>query len=489
MHNSNLLQILRSFSKRDTTEFEWYIKSPYFNSSQNIINLYTYLKKYMPELKNSNLDKEIVYKKVFKTNLFNRGLMNSLMFKLTNLAKGYLAHIYLKSQPVEEKKFMLEELLKRNVDKVFEKEYSETMDILNSANGIEDSYFSQKLILGAMYNNFHEAKSKITNKLKDDLEKSSEYLLCYFILVARVFIEGEQIRKQKSNIEIKGSLLNDFINSLEIESYLEKIQDMTSPEAITVRLNLLNILINLNKYENNIQLYDKYKDMINRYHNLFSKRELFCLYTTSRNIIKFNLNLSYNKYLDEYFDILKKMLRDNAFIIYGENMTLSFFDNYINTAIELNKINEADEFIESNISRLVPEIRSNVERYAKAKIAFLKKDYGKSLQLANSSQIEPISQKTELKILQIKIFFELSDFESALSSIDSLRHFLKNNKSVSSKRRSDNIAFCRVVSRLISLKSKLDEVKLEELRNFTLQTGSIPSKNWLLDKISEFKNK
>ncbi|MBK9332694.1 MAG: hypothetical protein IPM96_09925 [Ignavibacteria bacterium] len=58
MLKSSLLEIIRTFTKQELIKFEDFVRSPYFNKKENVINLFLEIKKYSPDYENENLKKE-----------------------------------------------------------------------------------------------------------------------------------------------------------------------------------------------------------------------------------------------------------------------------------------------------------------------------------------------------------------------------------------------------------------------------------------------
>ena len=71
MHNNKLITILKHFNKPDLNQFHKYIVSPYFNKSKQLIQFYEIILKGINSPKASLLEKEQVWKKLFKDLKYN----------------------------------------------------------------------------------------------------------------------------------------------------------------------------------------------------------------------------------------------------------------------------------------------------------------------------------------------------------------------------------------------------------------------------------
>ncbi|MBK9334832.1 MAG: hypothetical protein IPM96_21140 [Ignavibacteria bacterium] len=91
MLKSSALKIIQSFSKEEISEFNDFLKSPYHNKKSGVVKLYNEIKKYYPDFKDENLDKEKLWSKLYPGKMYSYGVMKNLIFELTGLAENYIA--------------------------------------------------------------------------------------------------------------------------------------------------------------------------------------------------------------------------------------------------------------------------------------------------------------------------------------------------------------------------------------------------------------
>src|SRR5688572_19117476 len=110
MLNTTLLNIIGKFTSKEIKEFGEFIISPFFNKNENVIKLYTYIKKFYPEFNDKKLEKEYVYKKVFSKGEYNDGFMRTAMYNLGKLAEDFLAYTNFNKNELNRGINLLEEL-------------------------------------------------------------------------------------------------------------------------------------------------------------------------------------------------------------------------------------------------------------------------------------------------------------------------------------------------------------------------------------------
>ncbi|MEZ4689597.1 MAG: hypothetical protein R3A12_05205 [Ignavibacteria bacterium] len=120
MINHRIIDILKTFSKKDIKRFKEYLSSPFFNKSNKIIKFYDCLISFHPDFKSKNLTKENLYSKTGNYSVYNKSTIDNLLSDLSYLAENYLMYINFQSKEVKSKDFLIDELFKRNLDKLIE---------------------------------------------------------------------------------------------------------------------------------------------------------------------------------------------------------------------------------------------------------------------------------------------------------------------------------------------------------------------------------
>ena len=88
MHNNKLITILKHFNKADLNQFHKYIVSPYFNKSKQLIQFYDIILKGIHSPKTALLEKENVWKKLFKDQKYNDVRFRKLNSDLLKMIEG-----------------------------------------------------------------------------------------------------------------------------------------------------------------------------------------------------------------------------------------------------------------------------------------------------------------------------------------------------------------------------------------------------------------
>lgn len=135
----------------------------------------------------------------------------------------------------------------------------------------------------------------------------------------------------------------------------------------------------------------------------------------------------------------------------------------------------------------MPKEIANIENYSNSLLNFEKGLYQKALNYLNKVKFDQFVFKLDMKNLQLKINFELEYYESALSVVDTYKHFLKNNQLISESRKIMHNAFLSYTQMIIQSKTGSKKINLSYLSDKIKNSKNVFDKVWLLEKIRELR--
>lgn len=478
MQKSSLIELLRIFSPKEFKEFGEFIKSPYFNKNENVINLYSYIKKYFPDLDNENLAKEKVYEKITGNTDYNDGFMRTVIFNLSKLAEDYLAANNI--SPIEKDITYLNFLFTRTgADKLFEKKFRQVSDTL-SKDTVKGQYYYYCLYrLQALLTAFNSKYRAFLNK-KDfhaqDEINTLDSLLTFYLLAALPEYRFFYNQACVININFEFNFLDEIINYLKRSGFHKNI-----PE--------LNLFFNelLLVKENDEKYYYAVKEI--------AMREI----ENYRFGIKFNtigllantaLTQYYNgkdKFLNERFEIYQLILDKGVYKKFeGSYFDDMLFKNIVSTGLQLNKVEWTENFINKYLEKLNPDDRENSLNLNMARLSFYKKNHAEASEhLSIIKNVNHVHYKTEIKILTLMIYYEQTRYDDVITVIDSYRHFLSNDTLIPEIRKERNYNFIKFINDLIKAKENKSAKVIHDLEFDIKNTPNTYEKEWLLEKVQE----
>lgn len=489
MLKSTLIEILRTFSKQELIKFEDFVRSPYFNKKENVLQLFLGLKKHAPSFESDDLEKEIVWNALFPGKEYNYGIMKNLIHELTKLSETFILLEQYFKESFRNEYDLIEAASFRNITKLtiskidkFEKLIKKEIEPNNYS--IVDDYL---YIVG----NFNYARSTFIhqNNLKDSredaLRTASDHALFYFIVQAVKLIHNSIAHQTQGDATIDNTLLGKFFSKLEEHSILEEIllKDIKDHDSVTKIVICFYYLYRALHSNGDKKHYDRFKSYLKENAGIFSAFELQNL-NNCRITCAINLRSSDSNNAKETLDWYKFLMEKDSLAQRSGLITSQTMANVVNHAVSLNEIDFAEQVVNKYAGRLPESSRENTYSYCMATISFGKGDFGKSLEYLSMISDEKLMRKYFLKKLYLKIYYELNDYESFCYAFDSYLHFRKRNKLENQARELKFRNFGSYIRSLFRLRNRYDRFEAERLRN-EVTKDTINDRNWFLMKLDE----
>jgi len=473
MRDSKIISVLKTLSPGEFKDFGRFVNSPFFNRLRNVVKLYVTLKKYYPEFSNKNLTEENIYSKIFPTEKFDYWKMKNLISDLMALAEEYLAFTKYKSDKFNKTKYFLESLDLKHLDMLFEIKYAEAEKKIHSRYIEEENYFFKKYQLELLRGNHQFQKKDFAseNRLQIITDNFIKYTLLR-ILKMYTFMINENIAYLMQSKEMV--LINEIIGHIKQYEY---------NDTPSIRIYYLILMIVMEDAEAE-KYYFELKKIKIKHKGYFDKEESYNINICIANYCTKKVLTGEKKFLSEYFEAIKDSIFDDP---WGNPEIISHFRfmNAVITGIKLGEIIWAESFIRDFQGKLQHDYRSETVGLTTAMVFFAKEKYGQALEVLTRINFDDCHHKMHLRNLTLQIYFELSHFEPALSIIDSYRHFLSREKSISELYRVYNVNFVKYFNELLNLKIGIKEISADELLFKVNKSPEFANKDWVVEKLKK----
>ena len=121
MYNSTLIQLFKSLDRNDRKQLRKFVRSPFFNSREDIISLFDYIDKNLDSGGAPKMAKEKVFAHIYKKQPYDVDMFYYPMSSLTQLILKYLAINELENDTPQYNHFLNKALRHRGADKIYEK--------------------------------------------------------------------------------------------------------------------------------------------------------------------------------------------------------------------------------------------------------------------------------------------------------------------------------------------------------------------------------
>lgn len=478
MTENNLITLLKSFSKGEIKEFDKFLRSPYFTEGKNIRSkiLYDYfclLKNYYPKFLNENLTNEAMFEKLYQGKKYNDVLMRRLNSDLTKLTERFLSQVEFEKNEVKVRASLLQQVSDRKLEKHFIKKFNEMLNFLSKLEKDED-YFFETYNTWKNYWNFNFS-SKNVYKLEDSIKNVNSYFNYATLVSLRIYLWALSVSNMinlKNEMYLFDEILRHVKNNY--KRYYEIPQ-------ILFYYNLIMLMTNKDE-----RFFEELKHLKERYYNILSSLD------------KFNMFIMMANYCNEMIFDGKFIYRKERFILDNECFSNGLFEvaggihifqfiSAAKNAIKLGEYSWTEKICSDFIDRVVPSDKEFCINYVKADICLAKKKYELALQYLSKLNPEHSNTKQYIRNLMISIYYEMNEDNAVLSLVDTSKHFIHNDKYISSLIKERFLNFVKLTEQLIKTRENPEQYPVFQLIKKLNASLNVQDKDWLLEKINEIK--
>lgn len=492
MYTNQLIELLKSFTNKDLMWFSKFLNSPFFNNRKRIIKLYKVLRRYHPEFEHKNFTKENLYKAVFGKSKYNDSTFRNLMSDLLKLALQYLKQEGMEKKESESSFFIADELMRKGAFQLFKNTMISNAKILDSKKTFDADFFLNKYrtITESFYINLLTRKVIKKPFAVSETEKMINgiaHILTFFILESIKHNDNLLKYSNTYNIKKNTEIVSEFLEIFNFEKLISYIRKHS-----TVSIPIVEIYYNLIKtfaFFENEKYYQEYKNILTRYANLLGKTDVNFLYARLIDYCVMKKNAGVNCSFDidlEIFNMYQIYIGKGYYITDSSKyLPFDIYRNVLLNCIIVKNLTYMEEFIKKYSKYLLPEHVHSIVNYSNALLYFEKGIFSNALTCINRIKFDQFVYKIDMKNLQLKINYELGHFESAISNIDTFKHFLNNNVLISESRKILHNNFLTYISKLINFRTGSQKIHLSFVAEKIEKSKNIFDKGWLLDKVNE----
>lgn len=488
MKNSRLIQLLEKFNKKELRELQKYIQCELFHLNkkqhQKVIELFQIL--IASKFKSPKIEKETIYKKLFKTKKIDIKKLNHHITWAIDLVEKYLVHKYLSNNQIEYELLLLESLKKRNLE-----------------------------------NPFLQLKNKIEKKLDTEKEKGSTYFYSQY-KVADLSLWLNNIRDKDTtyiNGEFESAITSlDFfylVNQFDFACHTLNISRIVNAERFDspLFLKVTDILLQTdygestliqiywNAYQmlttNQESYYKTLKSLLFKNYSILPEYHHFNLFQYIQNYCIAKINEGNSHYYSDIWEICIFRL-EKALI---KELTIAAYKNLITTGVMLalkkETLNIADvlQFIKEYTGKLPENVQKEAKTYGQSYISFYQDNFqavAKKLIISPDPltlyKFEDIYYRIDARRLLIMTYFCLEEDDNFDKMCNNLNTFLDERKDfIPELEITKNRQFLIFIKKLfwlpINKKEKEKQNQLQQIKQEIEACQQVSDKKWLLKQI------
>lgn len=483
MYKSKSILYLRSFSAEELTRFGEFLNSPYFNTNNRVTKLFTELRKHYPEFTGKGIDKEVIYKKLFPGKPFNEQVLKNINSELLKLEKLFLSVNSFIKDPFIKYRGLVNELINRNIDTLFEKESRAYEEEIRTS----DASFDKQCL-----NLFNLEENRFTNNLINNrqelvtgnIEKSGEYLTIYYLNNILRFYMNNSINKFSFNSVIDVNFPEIILNNINMDELINFMERHNIDFTLNLKLTYYCMLCI--KDVNDDETYKKFKSLLFSNFDKLNRDEAHANLHFMESICAQKINSGKAEFYKDLFETYVHEIENNVYNPHEHSpLTVMKYRNIYLSAIRVGEFSWAENFINEFKKKLQKEDRQNIVSLAMAQLEFEKKEYESTLEYLKKISTDQLFYKVDVKILSLRSLYELGHYETVISTIESFRRMLNTNTSLTEQYRQKNMNFTGALNMLVKAKMDSDQEGAAKAVEKIKAYDMITNKNWLLQKAAE----
>ncbi|HRE41365.1 MAG TPA: hypothetical protein PLG90_08510 [Ignavibacteria bacterium] len=487
--NNIFIEFLKSLKPSELDNFTDFINSPFFNKNKNISKLTSELLKFYPEFENKNLTDEKIYFKISGKKEFNKKIFNNLISEANKISSDFYKLVPFLKNDLSNDFNLLREYNNRKLDSRYHKLKSE-IDNKISSEDVNINFFREKLSLAKNQVEFLIYRTEYKNII-ENLYSRSDYLIYDFVL--KLFYDYQEMITFSNlrNEEFKDSLTYKVIDSLNFEEILKNFDKKNHTDDFEKNyFQMYYFFIKALKNLNDDESYFNFKNLLIKLIDRFNYTEKNANLLRLNNLIVYKINFE-NKIslVAEELEVYKLMLKFGTYN-YGsakKNFRIITFRNIILVCFEIKDKTFLKHFLDKYTSEVSDEYRDDMYNYGMLYLEFLNGNFNKSLEHINKVNYSHFLFKTDIRTISLMTHYELGNYETAFSLVDSFSKFLERNDEVNDYIFEVNKEFLKYFTDVLKIKTGKDNTDSDFLLNKISQRYS-KENLWLAEKIKEIKN-
>ncbi len=427
----NTFEILKSLQKEDLKNFDSFINSPYQNSNKALIQLFYEIKKYYPDYSNEKLSYEYLYKKLYPGKTFNGRTIKNRLTEFSQLLRNFLVNENLKKDENAYYKLLVKELQVRKCFALSNKTIT-TSKNKSEALKISPEFFLHSHTLEEAYHyNCIQLSDVQKNERIGFSAQKAEPLIAHFFSTFFVHLSEHITYNETTNFNVRQhNVLDEFVKTINVENFINYLEKINYKYFPYIKAYYLTYKIKVAK--NIAEVYKELKEIFIKHGTEFEETDTHMLWSVLCETLYLRLiPQDVPRYRREVFELNDYFLKLNVYPNKdGEYFTPQVFENIFSSAVIAKELKWAENFINKYGNYLHPDARDIQVNYCLGVLNFKLKKYEKSLDCFSRVKYSDIITKINLRFYTLLNYIEMRHYESALSLVDSAKHFTDSNEKV-----------------------------------------------------------
>lgn len=465
MEGSRLLAVLQSLSKKEVRELSRFLRSPFFNQREDVARLFEFIAERVFTLKTIPT-KEQAFKALYPGRPYDARQARYAMSWLLKAIEQYLA---LQPWLADERQQKIE-LARAYREKQLPKHFQQTMQQLSRQQEQQPirnaEYFEYEYRIQLEQYAFTASRKRLSEHKLQEISDNIDLAFIARKLRQTCFLLSHQAVYKR---EYDFGLLEEALQ------FVSKKGLLRIP-TIAGYYHCYHALRGIEPEEH----FQRFKATLLHQSQLFPADEARDLYLLAINYCIRELNAGREAYAREGLDLYKEGFRTGMLLQEGQ-LSRFTYRNAVAMALKEGELSWAETFIHEYKGRLPKEQRESMYSFSLARLAYVRRQYGKALEYLQHSEYQDLLLNLAAKTLMLKVFYELEEYDTLESHLEAMKVFLRRKDIIGYHRRNyRNII--RFTQKLLRL-NRHDRREVEQLRKLIEAEEVLTERGWLLEQV------
>lgn len=479
MQNSKLTDVFFSLSASEKTALRKFVRSPYHNKREDVIALFDYLDKLSPE-RSDLLDREKVFNVIFPDEKYGKETDRQLRYAMSFLLKTieeFLAQREALGSELKNQIFLSAAFRRKHLDKHFRQSQELARKMLEKYPYRDFEYYDtlfkieeeDYLYAGDAQRNAPRNLQELSDTLDIQYIAAKLKQSCLLLAHQTVFKIGYDT-----------GLLNYLLD------YVENKEDLLQHKAIALYF-LYYKAVTVSEVSSSESYFNRYKNELLDAESIFPPAEMRDLHIFAINYCTKKVNLQQPGY-ENYFKIMLQMYKaglNQGFWLEDGLMNPFIFKNVVSVALWLKEFKWTADFIDNFQQYLSLQHRNTYVNFSLSKLKFEEKKYEEALTLMQNVEYSDIFLNLNSKVMLMKIYYELDEYDLLESFLASFRTFVNRKKQsgdLQTYHHENYINIIKFAQKLLSY-NPFDKKEKKKLREEIISTKVLTERDWLLEQL------
>jgi hypothetical protein len=266
-----------------------------------------------------------------------------------------------------------------------------------------------------------------------------------------------------------------------LNTTLDYISESKYLDQPLVKINYYGYLLQVS--EDTETHFQNFKQALFEHETDFHPYDIRDSYLLAINYCIRQINQNKEDYLFEILELYQQGLKNRA-LFEGKNLPPATYKNIVTAGLRNGQLAWTDKFIEDYQESITKNYREHFYTFCKASYFFYAGEFQRTIDMLYQVKINDFFTELGARVLVMKSFYELSEYQLLDSLIDNFRQLI-NRRKILSYHKTNYTNFSKYLKRLLNFNYH-DKKSVEKLRKQIEQEDILTEKTWFLQKVEEW---